>query len=177
MIESTCPAIHAGLQASERGVPFNPLRGVIGVDLLTIRPDWKVIDSPVPPFDPILIVPAITPDTALFHCPLADPAGNVWVGVRRELMVMAHASKQVLVSAETRQRHDLLQDRFQGPGTLPALYVDALEVIEDGGKPMGSEGHYAPDPGFAQAYKAAFKAGTANRFIERWVTDAHFADT
>jgi glutaconate CoA-transferase subunit A len=175
IIESTCPAIHAGLQASERHVPFHPLRGVIGVDLLKIRPDWKVIDNPMPPFDPILIVPAIQPDVALFHSPLADAFGNVWVGVRRELMTMAHASKKVLVSAETRQQADLLRDKFQAPGTLPALYVDALEVIEDGGRPRGSEGHYAPDPAFAEAYKAAFKAGETRQFLERWVTDADFA--
>ena len=27
--DATCPAIHTGLQATEKGVPFMPLRGVI----------------------------------------------------------------------------------------------------------------------------------------------------
>src|SRR5262249_44810782 len=43
MWDATCPAIHAGLQASEKGVPFMPLRGIIGSDLLRVRPDWQVI--------------------------------------------------------------------------------------------------------------------------------------
>src|SRR5580693_2791124 len=44
MTDSTCPAVHAGLQASEKGVPFMPLRGLIGSDVLAHRPDWRVID-------------------------------------------------------------------------------------------------------------------------------------
>src|SRR4029077_11300683 len=40
MKDATCPAIHAALQAAEKGIPFMPLRGLIGSDLLTCRPEW-----------------------------------------------------------------------------------------------------------------------------------------
>src|SRR6266700_6031219 len=46
MKDATCPALHAALQASEKGVPFMPLRGLIGSDLLKVRPDWKVVENP-----------------------------------------------------------------------------------------------------------------------------------
>src|SRR6266851_2326063 len=46
MKDATCPALHAALQASEKGVPFMPLRGLIGSDVLKYRDDWEVIDSP-----------------------------------------------------------------------------------------------------------------------------------
>src|SRR4029078_11090772 len=46
MKDATCPALHAALQASEKGVPFMPLRGLIGSDILKYRTDWKVIDAP-----------------------------------------------------------------------------------------------------------------------------------
>ena len=94
MWDATCPAIHAGLQAAEKGVPFMPLRGIIGSDLLRVRPDWKVIDNPLAKsgtLDPIVILPAIRPDVALFHALKADAHGNVWVGVQRELMTAALA--------------------------------------------------------------------------------------
>jgi glutaconate CoA-transferase, subunit A len=39
MTDATCPAIHTMLQAAEKGVPFMPLRGIIGSDILTHRPD------------------------------------------------------------------------------------------------------------------------------------------
>ena len=40
MIDGTCPAIHAGLQAAEKGIPFMPVRGIVGSDLLEQRDDW-----------------------------------------------------------------------------------------------------------------------------------------
>src|SRR5207253_1222822 len=58
--DATCPAIHTALQASEKGVPFMPLRGVLGSDLLKHRNDWKVVNNPLNSgTDPILLVPAI----------------------------------------------------------------------------------------------------------------------
>ena len=36
MMDATCPALHAALQAAEKGVPFMPLRGLIGSDVLEI---------------------------------------------------------------------------------------------------------------------------------------------
>src|SRR5262245_47747163 len=55
--DSTCPALHAAFQASEKGVPFVPLRGLIGSDLTKQRPDWKVIDNPFAKDDPIVLLP------------------------------------------------------------------------------------------------------------------------
>ncbi|MGI9335590.1 MAG: CoA transferase subunit A, partial [Gammaproteobacteria bacterium] len=79
--DSTCPAIHAGLQASEKGLPFMVLRGIIGSDLLAHRADWRVLQNPfavdnagtggAPADDPIVALPAIRPDVALIHAPLA----------------------------------------------------------------------------------------------------------
>src|SRR5437660_1924306 len=57
MKDATCPALHAALQASEKGVPFMPLRGLIGSDLVRYRPDWRVIDNPFGADDPIVLLP------------------------------------------------------------------------------------------------------------------------
>src|SRR4029077_9936983 len=40
MMDATCPALYAAMQAAEKGVPFIPLRGLIGSDILAHRPDW-----------------------------------------------------------------------------------------------------------------------------------------
>ena len=66
MLDATCPAIHAGAARGEKGVPFVPLRGILGSDLLAHRPDWKVIDNPFAAGDAIVVIPAIRPDVALF---------------------------------------------------------------------------------------------------------------
>ena len=91
MLDATCPALHAAFQAAEKGVPFMPLRGLIGSDVLKHRPDWKTIDNPFDDDDPIVLLPAIKPDITLFHAPMADRNGNVWIGRQRELVTMAHA--------------------------------------------------------------------------------------
>jgi glutaconate CoA-transferase subunit A len=141
ILDSTCPAIHAALQAAEKGLPFTPLRGVIGSDLLTYRNDWKVIQNPfaLAP-DPIVLLPAIQPDFALFHSAAADRNGNVWIGRRRELMVMAHASRQTLVTVERVLDEDFFDDERRVAGVLPGLYVDAIAVAEKGARPLALDG-------------------------------------
>src|SRR5581483_7763949 len=67
MKDATCPALHAALQAAEKGVPFMPLRGLIGSDVLKYRDDWRVIDNPFGNNDPVVLLPALKPDVALIH--------------------------------------------------------------------------------------------------------------
>jgi glutaconate CoA-transferase subunit A len=140
--DATCPAIHAGLQASEKGAPVSAMRGLIGSDLLKVRPDWRVIDNPFDPgddsigSDPVALIPAIRPDVALFHAPMADRHGNVWIGRRRELMTMAHAAADTLVTVERLYDGDLLADETLAAGTLPALYVSRIAVVPEGTWPL-----------------------------------------
>src|SRR6202035_272686 len=101
MMDATCPALHAQFQAAEKGVPFMPLRGLIGSDVLAHRPDWKIVDNPLVTHDPIVLLPALRPDVVLFHAPMADRAGNVFIGTQRELIAMAHAAHKNVVTVET----------------------------------------------------------------------------
>ena len=144
--DATCPAIHAAFQAAEKGIPFMPLRGIIGTDMLRYRTDWRTIQNPLAEGDdPIVLLPAIQPDIALFPVPLADREGNVWIGRRRELVTMAHAAKRTLVTAETIQEQSLLEDERLAAGVIPALYVSAIAEAERGAWPIGLEGRYEPD--------------------------------
>ncbi len=171
--DATCPAIHAGLQAAEKGIPFMPLRGILGSDLLAHRPDWKVVDNPVGGGgDPIVLLPAIRPDVALFHARAADRAGNVWIGVRRELMLMAHAARTTLVTVEHIEDTDFLADERMAAGTIPALYVSAIAVAPGGAHPVGLAGAYPPDAAALEAYVAA--AQTEDGF-RHWADAAIYA--
>src|SRR5579859_3841694 len=98
MKDATCPALHAAFQAAEKGVPFMPLRGIIGSDVLVHRTDWRVIDNPFGENDPIVLLPALRPEVALIHAAMADRAGNVWIGRQRELITMAHAAHKTVVT-------------------------------------------------------------------------------
>src|SRR5579859_7342113 len=125
MRDATCPALHAQLQATEKGVPFMPLRGLIGSDVLAHRPDWTVIDNPFGNADPIVLLPALKPDVVLFHAPMADRAGNVFVGTQRELITLAHEEQKTVITVEKIHDGDLLRDPLLAAGTLPGFYVEA----------------------------------------------------
>jgi glutaconate CoA-transferase subunit A len=150
MKDATCPALHAAFQAAEKGVPFMPLRGLIGTDVLKNRPDWKMMDNPFgldssnEP-DPIVLLPAIKPDVALFHAPMADRDGNVWIGRQRELVTMAHAAERTIVTVEKMHDGNLLADPTLAAGTLPGFYVESIAVVERGCWPLPLPDHYAWD--------------------------------
>jgi len=143
--DSTCPAIHAALQASEKGLPFMPLRGLIGSDLLRVREDWRISENPFEPGDQIVVLPALKPDIALFHAPFADRHGNVWIGRRRELVTMAHAARHTLVTVEEVRDINLMADEALAGGSIPALYISALAEAPRGAWPLGLTGGYPPD--------------------------------
>ena len=176
MKDATCPALHAALQAAEKGVPFMPLRGLIDSDVLKYRDDWKVIDSPFGNSDPIVLLPAIKPDVALFHAPMADRFGNVWIGRQRELATMAHAAAKTVVTVEKVVDNDLLADPLTAAGALPGFYVEHITVAERGAWPLPLPDHYKSDAEHLALYAqmAATPEGFAE-YLDRYVYERRAA--
>ena len=167
--DATCPAIYAALQASEKGIPFMPLRGILGSDLLGHRPDWKVIDNPFAgESDPIVALPAVRPDVALFHGRYGDTHGNVWVGGARECVLLAHASARTLATVEEVWDGNLMDDPQMRAGTIPPVYVEAVAHAPQGAWPLGVPGRYPRDGRHLRAYAAA--ARTAQGF-DAWLAE------
>ena len=154
LMDATCPAVHSGLIAAQKGVPFLPIRGIVGSDLLKTRTDWQIIANPFAENDPIVVVPAIHPDIALFHAPEADRFGNVRIGRRRELATMAYASKATLVTVERISETSLLHDEDSAAGVLPALYIDRIAVAPRGAWPIGLWSEYPADTAEIARYAA-----------------------
>ena len=176
--DSTCPAVHAALQAAEKGIPFMALRGILGSDLVSRRGDWRQIDNPFGVGnaggdvggDPILLLPAISPEIALFHSPMADRDGNVWIGRRRELVTMAHAARMTLVTVEKIVEESLLASEASAAGTLPALYVRAIAEAPRGSWPLGLGDDYAADGAHLLAYAEAARSEDGFRgYLEEFV--------
>ena len=173
LLDSTCPAIYAGLQAAEKGLPFMPLRGIIGSDLLPRRVDWCVIENPFQPHDRIVALAAIQPDVALFHARRADRLGNVFIGRERELMTLAHAARATLVTVEEIVDDNLLDDAATASGTIPALYISGIAHAAHGAAPYGFHDQYADDEAVLTRYAA--QAGTQvgfERFISQWLGES-----
>ncbi len=149
-----------------------PIRGVLGSDLAKYRPDWRIIDNPYGENDPILLVPAIRPDVALFQAAKADRDGNVWIGVRRELMLMAHAAGTTLVGVEEIVESSLLNGDETAAGTIPGLYISAIGQAPEGAKPLGLRGCYGSEADHLKSYaEAAMTEDGFHRYLERHVFD------
>ncbi|MEM9736642.1 MAG: CoA transferase [Pseudomonadota bacterium] len=165
--DSTCPALHAQLQATERGAPFTAQRGLIGSDILAHRPDWRVIDDPMGS-GPVVLVPAVRLDVAVFHAPKADRAGNVWIGRQRELATLAHGAARVYVTVEEVVEGDLFATEATAAGALAAFYIDGIAVAPNGAWPCGLGDLYERDGAALSAYAQAARAPES---FEAWIAD------
>lgn len=173
---STCPAVYAALQATEKGVPFIPMRGLIGSDILAGRPEWRVIDNPFGEDDPIVVIPALKADVALFHVPMADREGNVWIGGERELALMAHAAEKTIVTVEEIRDGSLFDDPVLAAGTLGGFYIETVALAPRGAWPLRLPGRYAADGAHLAEYArlAATPEGFA-RYLDSHVYDRRAA--
>ena len=164
--DSTCPALHAQLQATEKSVPFMPLRGVLGSDIHKYRKDWQVIQNPMNSSgikdEPILLLPAVQLDVFVFHAACADRNGNIQIGRRRELATLAHASKKVFVTVEKILDEDFFENELLAASCLPALYIDGIAIAKNGAWPCALPGVYSADNKEMKNYSLAAK--TKNGF-------------
>lgn len=175
--DATCPAIHAGIQAGQKGIPYMPLRGMIGSDILANRDDWKVAQNPFSEEeDPIVLLPAIRPDFAIIHAKKADREGNVYIGIRREVMALAGASRQTLVTVEEIVDGNLLRDDATAAGTLPSLYVGGVAEAKNGAWPLAFWDEYPTDEAHMASYVAAARSEDGFRsYLDQFVTGGSHA--
>ncbi|MFP4126557.1 MAG: CoA transferase subunit A [Alphaproteobacteria bacterium] len=177
--DATGPALDAQLTATERGVPFMPIRGLIGTDILAHRADWTTIDNPLAGGDPgdaaagggdpLVLLPAVRLDVALFHCPAADEEGNLWIGRRRELATLAHAAARTLVTVEEIVPGSFFARERDAAGALSGLYVDGIALAPMGARPLALGDHYGVDADTLAAYA---RAATSEAGFKDWLDHA-----
>ncbi|MEM9062699.1 MAG: CoA synthetase [Pseudomonadota bacterium] len=172
MQDSTCPALHTQLQAVEKGVPFMPLRGLIGSDIEAHRPDWRAIDNPFSNDpDPVVLLPARPLDVTVFHAPYADANGNVFIGRQRELATLTHASNEVYVTVEKIVDGDLFETEATAASAIPAFYLSGIAEAPSGAWPLGLTDQYDPDGEALRTYvrMAATEAGFAEYLTDQGI--------
>lgn len=86
-------------KAAAMGVPFLPIRSMLGTDTLKYSAA-KVVEDPFSG-DPIALVPALILDVGLIHVHRADKFGNAQIdGISGFAYEMSRASKRLIISAE-----------------------------------------------------------------------------
>jgi glutaconate CoA-transferase subunit A len=163
--EHACYTVIAGLRAAVQGVPFMPIAGMFGSDLLVAR-DFRTIEDPYTG-QSVVAVPALIPDVAIVHVQEADELGNARIiGTRFEDVLMAQAAKRVIITAERVVDGSSFE---AAPETvaIPGFMVDAVVEAPNGAWPCSCAGEYDFDAEYLAAYVAASKdAESVRKFVE-----------
>ncbi len=170
-IEETCGAITNALRAGSQGMPFVPVKGIIGTDLVDLHVkegNWKVIDDPFSG-EKILAVKAVNPDVAVIHVQKADKFGNSSIeGCRFEDVYKAKSAKNVIITAEEIVSTDYFK-KYPERNTIPYFYVDAVVHMPKGAYPTSCPNYYDVDYDEIRRYVKMCREGKVGEYIDEFV--------
>ena len=164
------------LMAGAMGMPFVPVKDMVGTDLLTAKGfmgdnKYRMISSP---FDgsPVLLVPALRPDVGIIHVQQADAEGNaqIW-GIGGDCKYGANASKKVIISCERLVGREIIG---QDPSRTIVPDFKVVAVVEEpfASHPGYTPGFYDIDFGFGYLYQQASNTEEGfQAFLKEWVYD------
>ncbi len=140
--EHACYTILTGWRASAQGVPFLPVRGMTGSDLVT-ELDLKTVQDPYTG-EALYAIQAIRPDLAFLHVQRADRFGNAEIeGPVYDDGILARSAKKLVLSCE-----ELVDDHYFWPerkAVIPSLLVDQVVLAPRGAAPGSCAGFYEID--------------------------------
>lgn len=167
--ETCCYTLLQQLRAAEYGLPFIPVRGIVGSDVLDLHPEFSEVTCPFTG-QRLVAVPPLSPDVALIHGLLADQRGNVHI--RRPLVLderFAFASQRVVVSVE----RITSTDEVSAAGiTIPYFLVDAVVEAPFGAHPTWCYPNYTYDRDHLSRWiSAAADDGGVRDYMDSFVRD------
>jgi glutaconate CoA-transferase, subunit A len=143
-------------RAGAMGVPFLPMRSMLGSDLMGRLPEAKQMQCPFTG-ETLLLVPALNPDVALIHVQRCDPYGNAQIdGLQFMDIDLAMAANRVILSTERIVSNDQIRRR-PDQTKIPFLAVDAVVEVPFGSAPHECYGVYEPLFRHLDSYAAQLK--------------------
>jgi glutaconate CoA-transferase subunit A len=144
-------AIGMRLRAGAMGVPFMPMRSMLGSGVLKKRPEAKELDCPFTG-ERLLLVPALNPDVALIHVQRCDAYGNAQIdGLQFMDIDLAMAANRVILTTERIVSNDQIR-RAPDQTKIPFFCVDAVAEVPFGSAPHECYGVYEPMIDHLEAY-------------------------
>ena len=152
------------------GVPFLPMRSMLGSDVIAQLPDTRVIDCPFTG-EKLVLVPALNPDVALIHVQRCDAFGNAQIdGLPFMDLELALAANRVILTTERIVSNDQIRRRPDHT-KIPFFAVDAVVEVPFGSAPHECYGLYEPLfrhlDGYAAQLKPDAEAGIRD-YLERY---------
>jgi glutaconate CoA-transferase subunit A len=164
-------AVGMRFRAGAMGVPFMPIRSMLGSDVLKQRPEAKEIDCPFTG-EKLLLVPALNPDVALIHVQRCDAYGNAQIdGLQFMDIDLAMAANRVILTTERIVSNDQIR-RAPDQTKIPFFCVDAVAEVPYGSAPHECYGAYEPMMQHMEAYVAQVNGdpvGGVKDYLDRHV--------
>jgi glutaconate CoA-transferase, subunit A len=158
-------------RAGAMGVPFMPIRSMLGSDVRKQRPEPVEIDCPFTG-ERILLIPALNPDVALIHVQRCDPYGNAQIdGLQFMDMDLAMAADKVILTTERIISNDQIR-RAPDQTKIPFFAVDAVVELPFGCAPHECYGIYEPMLRHLKSYIALVNKDPVQgmrQYLERFV--------
>ncbi|CAG2157716.1 Glutaconate CoA-transferase subunit A [Cupriavidus yeoncheonensis] len=130
-------------RAGAMGVPFLPMRSMLGSDVAHHRPETRKIDCPFTG-EPVLLVPALNPSVAIIHVQRCDAYGNAQLdGLQFMDLDLAMAADKVILTTERIVSNDQIR-RSPDQTRIPFFTVDAVVEVPFGCAPHECTGVYEP---------------------------------
>src|SRR5579862_6459194 len=130
-------------RAGAMGVPFLPMRSMMGSDVVTRLPEVREIDCPFTG-EKLVLVPALNPDVALIHVQRCDAYGNAQIdGLQFMDIDLAMAADRVILTTERIISNDQIR-RAPDQTKIPFFCVDAVVEVPFGAAPHECFGVYEP---------------------------------
>ncbi|NPV91897.1 MAG: CoA transferase subunit A [Firmicutes bacterium] len=155
--------------AGAMGLPFMPVKSMLGSDIIKYNPKIKVMNDPYTD-SPVALVPACNPDVAIMHCARADKIGNVQcLGLYGNTDTLARAARHVIVSVEEIVTQAEIR-RLPNLTTIPYYYVDAIVHAPFGAHWRESTYYYHHDLAYGlDAYRQFATQEGYEAWIEKYV--------
>jgi glutaconate CoA-transferase subunit A len=136
-------AIGMRLRAGAMGVPFMPMRPMLGSDIVKIRPEAREISCPFTG-EKMLLVPALNPNLAIIHVNRCDAYGNAQIdGLQFMDVDLAMAADRVILTTERIVSNDQIR-RTPDQTKIPFFCVEAVVEVPFGSAPHECYGVYEP---------------------------------
>ncbi len=164
-------AVGMRFRAGAMGVPFMPIRSMLGSDVLKQRPEARTMDCPFTG-ETILLVPALNPDVALIHVQRCDPYGNAQIdGLQFMDIDLAMAANKVILTTERIVSNDQIR-RAPDQTKIPFFAVDAVVEVPFGCAPHECYGAYEPMMKHMEYYVGLVNkdpVGGMSEYLDRYV--------
>jgi glutaconate CoA-transferase subunit A len=166
---------YCAMRAAAQGLPSTPWKAGIGTSFPEINSEIKVYNDPISG-EPVLAIPAITPELAIIYAAHSDAYGNVQhVGTGFGDRAMWRAAKKTIAQVE----RVLPNEEIRKDPRATSLYgVDAVVRAPYGSHPFAGPGYYIEDGAHIREYVAAgnayAKTGDRNPFedyLRKYVRD------